>query len=84
MPPNLDRYQSDLDSLLEKGKMLVIAVQAKCFPKEIEQQMNAAYGEKAKAILDTLPSVGIPAKPNTKSGMNPNGIPGMIPNTIGA
>jgi len=26
----------------------------------------------------------IPAKPNAESGMNPNGIPGWIPNTIGA
>jgi hypothetical protein len=28
--------------------------------------------------------MGVPAKPNAKSGMNPIGISGMIPNTGGA
>jgi hypothetical protein len=28
--------------------------------------------------------LGIPAKLNALSGWKPNGIPGMIPNTIGA
>lgn len=56
MPPNLDRYKKDLDSLLAKGEMLHIAMQAECFPEQIERAFKKEHGDKAKEILKTLPS----------------------------
>ena len=51
----------------------------------ILQRTNQPCGMKKRAGELDLPAVmGIPAKPNAKSGMNPNGISGMIPNTVGA
>lgn len=54
MPPNLDRYKKDLDSLLAKGNKLLLALQVECFPEQVERAFKST--EKAKEILKALPS----------------------------
>ncbi len=56
MLPNLDRYKTDLDSLLAKGDQLHLAMQRECFPEEIERAVKKQFGDKAKDILKALPS----------------------------
>ena len=56
MTSNLDRYKNDLEILIEKGQMLYIAIQADCFPKEIEAQFDKAYGNEGKVLFSALPS----------------------------
>jgi hypothetical protein len=70
-----------------KGE-LIVKREARGYPDRnllAEIRFLSVMLRRAQIRIGTRPlSVGIPAKPNTKSGMNPNGIPGMIPNTIGA
>ena len=56
MPSNLERYKKDFDALLTKGQDLYLAIQAECFPGEIEEALNKDYGARAKEILEALPS----------------------------
>ncbi len=56
MPTNLDRYKKDLDSLIERGQDLHIAMQFECFPKETESALKKEFGDKAKEIIKKLPS----------------------------
>jgi hypothetical protein len=56
MLPNLDRYRKDLDSLLARGQGLQLAMRRECFPEETERALKKKAGDKAKAILNTLPS----------------------------
>jgi hypothetical protein len=56
MTSNLDRYKKDLDSLLIKGNMLHLAMQAECFPEQFEHELKREFGDKAKETLEALPS----------------------------
>jgi hypothetical protein len=37
MLPNLERYKSDLDSLLARGAALHMAMRRECFPEQFEK-----------------------------------------------
>ena len=56
MPTNLDRYKKDLDSLLAKGNNLYLAIQAECFPEQLQAALKKQLGDKAKGMLEALPS----------------------------
>lgn len=45
MPTNLDRYKTDLKSLIDKGKNLQNAIQFECFPAAFEKQVKNAVKE---------------------------------------
>lgn len=53
---NIDRYKTDLDSLLDKGNKLHNAMQAECFPREMDSALIKEYGDKADEIKKALPS----------------------------
>ncbi len=55
MPSNLDRYKKDLESLIDKGHRLLLAMRIEDHPKELDSMISKA-SEKEKAILMTLPS----------------------------
>ncbi len=46
MSSNLDRYQKDLDSLIDKGRSLRTALQAECFPNEFAAAVKKQMGRK--------------------------------------
>jgi hypothetical protein len=54
MLPNLDRYKKDLDSLLTRGDELHLAMQAECFPEQIERALKENT-DKMKEALKALP-----------------------------
>jgi hypothetical protein len=58
MPSNLDRYKSDLDSLIKKGEELHLAMQAETFPKEFEKALEkrAKKKEVVQEVIKRLPS----------------------------
>lgn len=55
MLSNLERYKKDLESLIGKAEKLHIAIQAECFPEQIEQAFKERYGKKTKEFLKALP-----------------------------
>jgi hypothetical protein len=57
MPTNLDRFKSDLQTLIAKGKRLETAMQYECYPDEIRRQAKTALKDKADEFLKELPSV---------------------------
>ena len=56
MLPNLDRYKKDLDDLIARGELLHIAMMRECSPGAIEHMVKEQFGDKAKSILEQLPS----------------------------
>jgi hypothetical protein len=52
---NLDRYRNDLKDLILRGEMLELAMEAECYPDEIEAHFKKQYGDKAKAAIKNLP-----------------------------
>ena len=53
---NIDRYKKDLDALIKKGETLYNAMQYECFPNEFENEVEKQLGDKAKKMVETLPS----------------------------
>ncbi len=45
MPTNLEKYKTDLERLIAKGGLLLMAMQYACFPERIEE----ALGDKVKS-----------------------------------
>lgn len=56
MDTNLDRYKEDLDKLIDKGELLEYALQLKCFPEEINKQVENRFQDKADQIIARIPS----------------------------
>ena len=56
MLPNLERYRKDLESLIKKGNDLKIAMQLECYREHTEKIIKKQAGEKAREILDGIPS----------------------------
>jgi hypothetical protein len=54
--PNKDRYEKDLDSLIDRGKTLHLAIQFECFPEQFRIALKKQLGRKADEVLRTLPS----------------------------
>jgi hypothetical protein len=53
---NIDRYSKDLDSLIDKGEKLYLAIQAECHPAEFEKEWKKHHGEKAAILRKKIPS----------------------------
>ena len=53
---NIDRYQKDLDALLDTGTRLLNAIQHECSPQEFERQATDQLGEEAAEFIQALPS----------------------------
>ncbi len=56
MLPNLDRYKKGLDSLIQRGEPLLMALQRECFPAEFEKALKKALGDKATNAIKSLPA----------------------------
>jgi hypothetical protein len=56
MLSNLDRYKTDLESLIAKGWALHSAMQAECFPEQFKDALTKKYGNKGPQVLKGLPS----------------------------
>lgn len=56
MLSNLDRYKEDLESLIQRGNELFMALQHECFPEEFEQNLRKELGRKSAEVLKALPS----------------------------
>jgi hypothetical protein len=51
MPTNLEKYIKDLERLIAKGDLLLMAMQYECFPERIEE----ALGNKAEELIKSFP-----------------------------
>ena len=56
MAMNLDRYQKDLDALINKGHYLHMAMQFTELPKEFNRALKQEYADDAEKIVQALPS----------------------------
>jgi hypothetical protein len=55
MSSNLDRFKTDLKTLVDKGDNLLNAIQAECFPEAIEEKLRNTLGEgERKTVKDWL------------------------------
>lgn len=59
MATNLDRYKKDLEDLIAHGDMLLLGMQAECFPTEITAQIREKFGDEADAVLKELPKFAV-------------------------
>ena len=55
MPSNLDHFKSDLDSLIDRGTRLFMAIQYECRREEFTKVAREQLGKKATAWLNALP-----------------------------
>lgn len=56
MPSYLERYKKDLDALIARGEKLHLAMQRECFPDEFDRTIKKQFGDKARSIIESLPS----------------------------
>jgi hypothetical protein len=57
MPSNIDRFRSDLDSLVARGQLLEWSMQRDSIgKKEFDAQAKKRLGEKAEDFIKRLPS----------------------------
>jgi hypothetical protein len=58
MISNLERYKTDLDALLDRGRKLLHAIRSECFPEEYRAQLTKAIGDKDQVdkSISELPS----------------------------
>jgi hypothetical protein len=55
MPSNLDRFKSDLETLIQRGKALQMAMQLECHGEAFKKQVKTQLKAKADGYLDGLP-----------------------------
>lgn len=55
MLSNLDRYKKDLDSLLNKGQLLLWAIQKECVPDAFTKAFKQEYKDKGDRLLKSIP-----------------------------
>ena len=53
---NVNRYEKDLDTLLNKGAKLHDAIQHECSPREFKRVVEESLGDKAEKFIQALPS----------------------------
>ena len=53
---NINRYEKDLDALITKGELLLLAMQHECSPEEFERGATKSWGDKADEMVKALPS----------------------------
>jgi len=51
MPTNLDKYKKDLERLIAKGELLLMAIRCECFPERVKK----ALGKNAEEFIKKLP-----------------------------
>jgi hypothetical protein len=56
MATNMDRFKTDLDELLKRGKMLKMAMVYAREPDRFEAAAEKQHGKEAEKFLDTIPS----------------------------
>src|SRR4051794_16290753 len=56
MLSNLDRYKKDLDSLIQRGELLHVALQKECLPQAFAKATKDDLDEKTRKVLKSLPS----------------------------
>ena len=56
MNTNLDRYKTDLRSLIKLGSDLLNAMQYECCPDKFKQQVKEKLGEKTEEFVESLPT----------------------------
>ncbi len=56
MISNLERYKKDLDSLINQGENLFVALQRECLPEEFDKVIKKGLGDKAKDAFKDLPT----------------------------
>jgi hypothetical protein len=56
MPSNLDRFRSDLDSLVQRGNQLWMAIQYETYPEEFAKLARKKLGKQTSTWLEGLPS----------------------------
>jgi len=56
MPTNIDRFNNDLDALLEQGDRLHLAMQYECEPDQFKALVKKQFGKKSEEYLEKLPS----------------------------
>ena len=52
MKANIEKFRKDLNSLIDQGQLLLVAMQYDCDPKAVEE----AYGEDFKKLKKVLPN----------------------------
>lgn len=55
MSSTIDRFKSDLGSLLERGRMLQVAMQRECAPEQFDKEVKAQLKGKAAEYIEKLP-----------------------------
>ena len=53
---NLDRFEKDLDSLINKGELLNAAIEYECFAQEFAHAVEKSLGDGAEQFIQALPS----------------------------
>ena len=56
MLPNLERYNRDLEALIDKGDKLHMAMQRECYKKGFEDAVKEKLGDKAESFLKSIPA----------------------------
>jgi hypothetical protein len=51
MSTNLSRYEADLGNLVEKGRVLLTAMQYEQHPQEVREQLKGALGDKLDEFI---------------------------------
>lgn len=55
MSTNVERFKKDLDSLVNMGHRLRLAIKYECFPEKYEAAFQKQFGEKAAEFIKDLP-----------------------------
>jgi hypothetical protein len=55
MSSNLNRYRKDLESLLDRGEELRLAMESECFPDQVHRVLEKKYGDKTREIMARIP-----------------------------
>lgn len=55
MPSNLEKYKKDLESLVNKGNLLMRAMQNDCYPERFAKLLRDQVGDEAKEYIKKLP-----------------------------
>lgn len=52
MQSNLEKYKDDLKKLIDRGKLLQLAMEHECYPEQVKE----LYGKKGEKLLNELPN----------------------------
>lgn len=53
---NIDRYEKDLDALIEQGDQLLNAMQYECWPQKVTDHVEESLGDETEEFIKGLPS----------------------------